>query len=180
MEKLVRPVQGTRFIGISNFNTTQIEEVLKVATIKPKYNEFEIHPYLPQEELVKAHTKYDISVIAYAPLGNTNPKHNLGVSARGNLAPALLTNPVIDRISKARGCKPSQTVLAWNLARGLIVIPKASQSEHQKDNIATLDQCKLTAQDIKDITALRVPLRLYENACSYGLTDGCAKVPKKF
>jgi alcohol dehydrogenase (NADP+) len=179
MEKLVRPVQGTRYIGISNFNTTQVEEVLKIAKIKPKYNEFEVHPYLPQTELVEAHTKYDISVIAYAPLGNTNPKHNLGVSARGALAPALLTNPVISRISTARGCTGAQTVLAWNMARGLIVIPKASRSEHQKENIAA-GNCKLTAQDVNDITALRVPLRLYENACTYGLTDGCAKTPKKF
>lgn len=150
-----------------------------MATIKPKYHQFENHPYLPQTEFVEKHTKYDISVIAYAPLGNTNPKHNLGVSARGKEAPFMLTNPTIERISTARGCKPAQTVLAWNIARGLIVIPKAAQSEHQKDNLGAIN-CKLTPQDVKDITALRVPLRLYENACTYGLNDGCPKKAVKF
>jgi diketogulonate reductase-like aldo/keto reductase len=41
MEKLVAPGNAAhkgkaRFIGISNFNVTQIEQVLKVAKIKPK------------------------------------------------------------------------------------------------------------------------------------------------
>jgi len=41
MEKLVSPgnaaIKGkTRFIGISNFNVTQLEDLLKAATIKPK------------------------------------------------------------------------------------------------------------------------------------------------
>jgi diketogulonate reductase-like aldo/keto reductase len=41
MEKLVAPGNAAhkgkaRFIGISNFNVTQIQDLLKVATIKPK------------------------------------------------------------------------------------------------------------------------------------------------
>lgn len=41
IEKLVRPGPGNRFMDISYFSTTQIENVWEVAT-KPKYKEFEI------------------------------------------------------------------------------------------------------------------------------------------
>jgi diketogulonate reductase-like aldo/keto reductase len=35
MEKHVGPGKPTRFIGISNFNVSMLQELLKAATIKP-------------------------------------------------------------------------------------------------------------------------------------------------
>ncbi|KAF2671280.1 hypothetical protein BT63DRAFT_370469 [Microthyrium microscopicum] len=174
MEKLVRPVNGTRFIGISNHSPAQVEEVLKEATIKPYLHQFELHPYLQQSDWVQTNFKHNLTVTGYAPLANTNPVHNLAVSDKASgRAPIVINTPTIQKIVQARGCTPAQVVLAWNLARGVVVIPKAARVEHQKENIATLEQCKLTEQDIKDVNALNVPLRLYRNACGYGLTEGC-------
>jgi alcohol dehydrogenase (NADP+) len=174
MEKLVRPVNGTRFIGISNHSPQQVKEILAVATIRPKVHQFELHPYLPQTDWVAANLALNLTVTGYAPLGNTNPIHNLGVSgAKGRAAPLLLGAPAIARVAAARGCTPAQAVLAWNLRRGVVVIPKASQEAHQKENIATVDKCRLTDEDVVALDGLKVPLRLYPNACGYGLTEGC-------
>jgi alcohol dehydrogenase (NADP+) len=65
MEKLVRPTKGTRFIGISNFNPKQLEDLLKTATIKPKVHQFELHPYLQQPDYIKKNLDLGISVTAY-------------------------------------------------------------------------------------------------------------------
>jgi alcohol dehydrogenase (NADP+) len=174
MEKLVRPTRGTRFIGISNFSPPQVSKILETATIKPKVHQFELHPYLQQSDFVETHVKHGINVIGYAPLGNTNPILDLGVSEnRGLRVEKLLTNNVITEIAKARGCTPAQVVLAWNIRRKVIVIPKAARSEHQKENIVTLDKCKITDEDAHKIKSMKIAVRLYPFACGYGLTEGC-------
>jgi alcohol dehydrogenase (NADP+) len=174
MEKLVRLTRGTRFIGISNFSPQQLDDILKVATIKPKVHQFELHPYLQQSDFVEKNFKHGIQVVCYAPLGNTNPVHNLGVSgSRGLRAPQILTQPVINNIAKTHDCTPAQVVLGWNIHRKVAVIPKAARVEHQKENIVTVDKCKLTDEDAAKIRDMKIAIRLYPNACGYGLTEGC-------
>jgi alcohol dehydrogenase (NADP+) len=178
MEPLVA-TGGTRFIGLSNHSPSQVRDIMSIATIKPKNHQFELHPYLPQSDWVAENFKYNISVTGYSPLGNTNPVHNLGVQANseGNRAPPILKSPVIYEVGKTRNCTSAQVVLAWNMHRGVAVIPKAAQVEHQKENIATFDACKLTDEDAKKIDGIKATteVRLYENYCSYGSTDGCSK-----
>jgi alcohol dehydrogenase (NADP+) len=179
MEKLVRVDKGARFIGISNHSPLQVKEVVEAATIRPKVHQFESHPYLQQNDAVKQNMAYGITVTGYAPLGNTNPVHNLGVAANseGNRAPPILQNAAIVEAAKARGCTPAQVVLAWNVKRGTAVIPKASQVVHQKENIVTLQKCKITDEDAAKIADIRksFEVRLYENVCRFGSTDGCSK-----
>jgi alcohol dehydrogenase (NADP+) len=166
MEKLVRPEKGTRFIGISNFNPTQLEDLLKTATIKPKVHQFELHPYLQQADYVKTNFDHGITVTAYAPLGNTNPVYASGYYGRtGKLAPEILSHPTIVEIAKERSCTPAQVVLAWNMNRKIVVIPKASQVAHQKENLATLEKCKLTEADSGKISALKTNLRVNALPC---------------
>ena len=51
MERLVR--KGlVRSIGVSNFNESQIADVLHMATFAPQVLQIENHPYLPQKDLI--------------------------------------------------------------------------------------------------------------------------------
>jgi alcohol dehydrogenase (NADP+) len=174
MQPLVRPVKGTRFIGVSNFGPGQIEDIMKVDGIKPQFHEFELHPYLQQTEFVEFNYKHNITVIGYAPLGNTQNQASMGVTVDRNAVKPILQTDVVTSIAKARGCTPAQVVLAWNLHRKVVVIPKASQSSHQKENIATLDQCKITDEDAAKFKQITDRIRFYPNACGYGLDEGCA------
>lgn len=68
MEELVE--QGkVKSIGLSNFNITQIEDLLKNCKFKPVVNQVEVHPYYQNNELIDYCQKNDIIVTAYAPLG---------------------------------------------------------------------------------------------------------------
>ncbi|VDM78032.1 unnamed protein product, partial [Strongylus vulgaris] len=57
-------------IGLSNFNTTQLQNVYDHARIKPANLQVECHVYWPQTELYELCKKLNISFTAYAPLGS--------------------------------------------------------------------------------------------------------------
>jgi glycerol 2-dehydrogenase (NADP+) len=58
-------------IGVCNYSIKFLKELLEVATTTPAVNQVEIHPYLPQEELVQFCKDKGIAVTAYSPLGTT-------------------------------------------------------------------------------------------------------------
>ena len=161
MEKLVNPTRGTRFIGIANHSPSMLESLLKSAKIKPKIHQFEGHPYLRQDKFIDLNFKHNITVVNYAPLGNTSPTY----ASTGAGAPKLLVNKVITEIARERNCAPAQVVLGWNLSRKVIVIPKAIKKAHQVENFKSLD-CKLTAEDIAKIQAMKYNIRMLSYPCA--------------
>ena|ERR1700761_8362103 len=168
MEKLVG--RGTRFIGLANFSPKQVDDILKVATVKPKVLQIELHPYLPQTEFVKSVQSKGVMVTAYAPLANTNPAYG----RYGSRVQQLFSHPTIRAVASARGCTSAQAVLAWNMQRKVVVIPKASKIEHQKENIVTLEKCKLTDEDVAKINGISASTqyRMNGNVCD-GAKKGC-------
>lgn len=60
----------TKSIGVSNFNKSQVERLIKNATIKPANLQIELHIYLQQHELVDFCKLNNIVVTAYSPLGS--------------------------------------------------------------------------------------------------------------
>lgn len=117
--------EQTRFIGISNYNPAQGYGLFSIATIIPKVHQIELHPYLPQTEFVRNLQAKNIAVNAYAQLANMKPNWS-----NGRRETNILTHPNITQIATARGCAPDQVVLAWNIKRGVKVIPKAVVPAH--------------------------------------------------
>ncbi|MEQ2159369.1 Aldo-keto reductase 1 member A1-B [Goodea atripinnis] len=69
MEKLVE--KGlVRSIGLSNFNSRQIDDILSVASIKPTVLQVESHPYLAQVDLLAHCRDRGLVMTAYSPLGS--------------------------------------------------------------------------------------------------------------
>jgi alcohol dehydrogenase (NADP+) len=124
------PATGkTRFIGISNHSPSQVQELLRAATIRPKVHQIELHPYLPQSSFVRQLHALNVSVNAYAPLANTNT-HYATKTAK------LLTHPMLVELARRKkGCSVAQLVLAWNMARAVVPIPKAAVLEHARENL---------------------------------------------
>jgi alcohol dehydrogenase (NADP+) len=169
MEKLVGPNGPARYIGVSNFSPQQMKDILAVAKIKPKVHQFELHPYLQQNDFVEWHKQNGIAIIAYAPLGPTS-NYYYYVTSRGNPSPQpprLTSNSVLVDIAKARGCTSSiQVSLAWNMKRDVAVIPKAAQTAHQVENAATIGKCNLTDDDMQKIAGISAKWSArYNNPC---------------
>lgn len=59
-------------LGISNFNGQSIMDLLTYCKIKPVALQIELHPYLPNTQLVELAQKNGIHVIAYTPLVRGN------------------------------------------------------------------------------------------------------------
>lgn len=57
-------------IGVSNFNKSQLQRILKIAAEPLENLQIEVHAFLQQQELVEFCKEHDISVCAYSPLGS--------------------------------------------------------------------------------------------------------------
>ncbi|KAH7306002.1 aldo/keto reductase [Stachybotrys elegans] len=131
MEELVR-ANYTRYIGISNFSPADVETILAACEICPYAHELELHPYLQQQEFVDWHLEHGIKVIAYSPLGNTNPTYD-------SKLPPLLDDPFWNAMAAIKQATVAQIVLAWGLQRGTVVIPKSVHEKHIEDNLRALE-----------------------------------------
>ncbi|WP_324012332.1 aldo/keto reductase [Microbacterium sp. JZ37] len=128
-------------IGVCNFLPEHLERLERETGVLPEVNQIEMHPYFPQEELLRFDAEHGILTEAWSPLG------------RGN---DLLENEVIVDIARKHGATPGQTVLAWAIARVSIPIPKAASDERQIENLGALE-VELDEDDIAAITALGRP-----------------------
>lgn len=140
MEKLVKDGKA-RSIGVSNFTIPMLEELLSKAEIPPVMNQVEIHPSLPQEELLAFCKSKNILLTAYSPLGNPGLKGGLKV----------MNTPVVQEIAKKYNKTPVQVLLNWGINRGYCVIPKSVTPSRIKDNLVCFE---LEEEDIKKITAV--------------------------
>ena len=64
LEKLYKAGK-TRTIGVSNWSISKLEKLLANAEIIPAINEFEIHPFLQNIELVNYCLKKDILPVSF-------------------------------------------------------------------------------------------------------------------
>ncbi|XP_051866768.1 aldo-keto reductase family 1 member A1-B isoform X1 [Pristis pectinata] len=146
MEKLVE--KGlVKAIGLSNFNSRQIDEVIAAATIKPAVLQVECHPYLAQNELIEHCQKHGLIVTAYSPLGS---------SQRMWKAPderELLEDADIKSIANKHGKSPAQVLLRWQVQRGVVAIPKSVNAERITQNLQVFDFI-LTEDEMKKIGSL--------------------------
>jgi len=141
MERLVKEGKA-RSIGVSNFTIPMLEDLLSKCEIPPATNQVEIHPSLPQEELLTYCKSKNIVLTGYSPLGN--PGYMPGVLK-------TLDEPVVIDIAKKYGKTPVQVLLNWGVNRGYCVIPKSITPSRIRDNLAFF---KMDGMDVEAITAL--------------------------
>ncbi|XP_015602927.1 aldose reductase [Cephus cinctus] len=140
-------------IGVSNFNSEQIERVLKNASIKPVTNQIECHPYLTQKELSDLCKARDIVVTAYSPLGSPDRPW-----AKPD-DPKLLEDVKLVELGKKYNKTGAQILIRYQLDRGHVVIPKSVTKSRIAENAQVFD-FKLDPQDIAYIDSFNVNGRI--------------------
>ncbi len=133
-----REAGKAKSIGVSNFLPEHLDVIIAETGVTPVLNQIELHPHFQQHDLRAYHEAHGIVTQSWSPIGQGK---------------GLLDTPAIVAIADAHHRSAAQVVIAWHLAKGFSVIPKASSAEHLADNLAALD-LTLSDQDIAAIDAL--------------------------
>jgi D-xylose reductase len=124
-----------RHLGVCNFGTALLRDLLSYARRPPEVLQVELHPYLVQEKLLRFCREQRIACTAFSPLGALS-YHELGVVDRSD---SLIAHPQVEAIAAACRRTPAQVVLRWGIQRGTAVIPKTSRPDRLRENMAIFD-----------------------------------------
>jgi len=144
----------TKQIGVCNYNSGLMHDLLSYAKIKPAMLQIESHPYLTQEPLLRLCQQNDIPVTAFSPLGALS---YVELDMAGQQDSVLQQQVVIDAAQRL-GKTPAQVVLRWGVQRGTAIIPKTSKAERMTENLSIFD-FELTDQEMAAISNLNANKR---------------------
>ncbi len=159
MENLVE--KGlVKSIGVANFSTMMLVDLLSYAKVPPAMNQIELHPYNAQQTLVDYCHARNVAVTAYSPLGNkTRVKPG---------DPVLLDDEVVLSIAKEVEKSPAQVLLRWAVQRKTVVIPKSVTPSRISENIAVFD-FELSEDQMGRLSALNHGRRLVDPSEWWGV-----------
>ena len=106
---------------MSNFSIKTLTELLAHANVVPAVNQVELHPCLPQHELLEFCAARGILLTAYSPVGKFK----------------FADDPAIVSVADAHGpgVTQAQVMLSWGVQRGTAVIPKTAHPERLRENL---------------------------------------------
>jgi aldehyde reductase len=120
-----------RSIGISNFNSKQLNRLLSNCNVVPVTNQVEVHPYLTQKPLLELCNKHNIVLTAYGPLGRPGMHEDPS-------DPMLLEDPKLKELASKYNKTVGQILLRYLTMLNITVIPKSSTKKRIIENLASL------------------------------------------
>jgi diketogulonate reductase-like aldo/keto reductase len=136
-----------RHIGLSNFNSSLVEEAVAASKEPLVANQCEYHPYLNQDRVLAACRRHGIAFTSYCPLGRD----------------IAFEETAIAGTARTKGRTPAQVVLRWQLQqRGVVPIPKTSNPQRLRENLDVFD-FSLSDAEMEAISALT--LTHHERIC---------------
>ena len=139
-----------RAIGVSNFMTSHLEQLLAATSVVPAVNQIEVHPYFQQREVEAFGTEHGILTQAWSPIG--------GITSYRDSEKRSFDDPVIVGIGEKHGKSAAQVMLRWHLQEGRQVIPKSTKAARIAENIDVFD-FELTADELTALDALETGTR---------------------
>ncbi|KAM3690133.1 hypothetical protein ACB098_09G101400 [Castanea mollissima] len=119
-----------RAIGVSNFSSKKLEDLIKVARVPPAVNQVECHPSWQQTKLHAFCKSNGVHLSGYSPLGSPGTTR---------LKSDVLKNPILVTVAEKLGKTPAQVALRWGLQMGHSVLPKSTNEARIKDNFDVFD-----------------------------------------
>lgn len=138
--------KGARAVGVSNYNATHIQEIIDAQLPLPAANQISFNPYnaRAQWDLVKLCQKYNITVLAYSPLGTPDfhhyPTTNYPVPLHdyptdSGMSVTLLQDPIVLATAHAHGVSAAQVILNWEWSLGVPPNPRSMSLAHMTENL---------------------------------------------
>jgi 2,5-diketo-D-gluconate reductase A len=128
-----------RAIGVSNFHTDRLIDLVVHNEIVPAVNQIETHPFHQQIETQKFLEEHNVQIESWGPFAEG--KNN------------IFNNELLLAIGKKYNKSIAQVILRWLTQRGVVAIPKSVRKERIKENFNSLD-FELSAEDMEAIKTL--------------------------
>jgi len=128
-----------RAIGVSNFPSDRIMDLMIHNKITPAANQIEVNPFQQQIDTQKFLQDNQIQVEAWAPFAEG--KNN------------IFKNECLLSIAAQYNKSVAQVVLRWLVQRGIIALAKSTRKDRMLENISVFD-FELSVEDMAAITTL--------------------------
>jgi glycerol 2-dehydrogenase (NADP+) len=164
-----------RAIGVCNWSIPYLEKLKKTWRSKPSVNQVELHPHLPQHELVAWCKKEGILVEAYSPLGGAGkPSDSRATFRPRNLkypygfhpaAPPraselifffdtgapVSSDPDVVHIAEKHKVSAANILISYHVNQGVVPLVKSTSPSRLKSNLQTV---KLDNDDLETLNSL--------------------------
>lgn len=112
-----------RAIGVSNFSSKKLGDLLEVARIPPAVNQVELHPHWQQPKLHTFCKSKGVQLSGYCPLARNK----------------VLKNSIVNLVAEKLGKTPAQVTLRWGLQMGHSLVPKSTNQARIQENFDLFD-----------------------------------------
>lgn len=143
-----------KHIGVCNYNSGLLHDLMNYAIEPPEMLQIECHPYLTQERLIKLAQQYGIGVTAFSPLGAMS-YFELDMADQHE---SVLARSAIRAAASRTHKTEAQIVLRWGLQRGTSLVVKSVNTERMQENLS-LDDFDLSAAEMGAISGLNINRR---------------------
>ena len=134
-------------IGLSNFQVSQIQEIMDQCEIPPMIMQVECHPYYPAEHVYDFCKKNHIQLQSWYPLGHGNSE--------------MLKEAIFVELAKKYHKSTVQIILRWHLQMGFGLVPGSKSLDHIEANAQIFD-FELTDEEMKEIEKVNKHTQFYK------------------
>ena len=129
--ELLKQVEKAKYLGICNYSSGLLHDLMNYCEIRPDMLQIEAHPHLTQEKLIRLAKHYDLEVTAFSPLGSISYEEIGGAEE----TESLLRDETIKGMAKDLNISPAQLILSWALNRGTSIVVKSTNEKRMKENL---------------------------------------------
>jgi 2,5-diketo-D-gluconate reductase A len=126
-------------IGVSNFDSAQLEDLIAGSDVKPAIHQIETHAFFQEGKSLEYLKQHGVQMQAWAPFAEG--RHG------------LFTNDTLAAIAKKHSKSVAQVCLRWHYQRGIIAIPRSAKKAHIAENMNIFD-FNLEDADMTSISTL--------------------------
>lgn len=111
-----------RAVGVSNYSTIQIDELIATSGEHPAVNQIRWSPYLYDPRRLAENCARRVVLEGYSPFKSTQ-----------------LAHPLLRHVADTYGVSTAQVVLRWHIDHGVVVIPKSVRPDRIRENFDVFD-----------------------------------------
>ena len=136
----------SRAIGVANFHSDRLVDLLDHNEVTPAVNQIETHPFFQRRADQELMRERGVQIQSWGPFAE----------GRNN----LFSDPTLSAIGRAHGKSAAQVVLRWLIQRDVVVIPKSVRPERMAENIDVFD-FELTDDEMTRIATMDTGTSLF-------------------